>query len=76
METPGLCGITAGAEGMINDSWSYDVYFMQGRNSSAEANENDYIPSRLAESLLLCPPGSSSVRAVSSHWLSPRRSKA
>ncbi len=51
--------IVAGAEGAINDNWSYDVSFLQARNSSTEANQNDYIPSRLAESLLLCPPGSS-----------------
>jgi iron complex outermembrane recepter protein len=52
--------VTAGAEGNINNNWSYDFYFMQARNSSAEANQNDYIPSRLDESLRLCPPGSSS----------------
>jgi iron complex outermembrane recepter protein len=52
--------MVVGTEGMINDNWSYDVSFMQARNSSSEANQNDFIPSRLAESLFLCPPGSSS----------------
>ena len=51
--------MVVGSEGAITDNWSYDVYFLQARNASTEANENDYIPSRLAESLLLCPPGSS-----------------
>ena len=51
--------IVTGAQGAINDNWSYDVSFLQARNASTEANANDYIPSRLAESLLLCPPGSS-----------------
>jgi len=52
--------MVTGAEGDINSNWSYDVSFLQARNSSSEANENDFIPSRLAEALLLCPPGSSS----------------
>lgn len=51
--------VVTGAEGDINDSWKYNISYLQARNASAEANENDFIPSRLAEALLLCPPGSS-----------------
>ncbi len=50
--------IVTGAEGDINNSWAYEVSFLQSRNSSAEANQNDFIPSRLQDALLLCPPGS------------------
>jgi outer membrane receptor protein involved in Fe transport len=52
--------MVVGTEGDINSNWSYDVSFLQARNSSSESNQNDFIPSRLAEALLLCPPGSSS----------------
>jgi outer membrane receptor protein involved in Fe transport len=52
--------IVSGFEGQLNDSWSYDVSFLQARNASTESSRNDYITSRLEDSLLLCPPGSAS----------------
>lgn len=52
--------VVTGIEGDINPNWNYDVSFLYGRNASSEANENDFIPSRLGEGLRLCPPGSAS----------------
>ncbi len=50
--------IVTGVEGDITDNWSYNVSYLHARNASTESNENDFIPSRLGEALLLCPPGS------------------
>ncbi len=50
--------VVTGVRGDLNPSWSYDVSYVHGINSSSEANENDFLPSRLEDALLLCPPGS------------------
>ena len=50
--------ITAGARGDINENWSYDAYWLYGRNSSNEANINDFLTSRLGDAILGCPDGS------------------
>lgn len=50
--------MVGGLEGSLNDAWSYDASVMYGRNSSNEANRNDFITSRLQDALLQCPTGS------------------
>jgi len=60
--------VVTGFEGDINESWTYDVSYLHARNSSSEANQNDFIPSRLAEALLLCPPGSSATCQPYNVW--------
>jgi len=46
-----------GVRGAINPDWDYDVSYMLGRSTSSEANNNDFLTSRLADALLQCPPG-------------------
>jgi len=50
--------VVTGVRGDLNQSWSYDMSYLHAINSSSEANENDFIPSRLDDALLLCPEGS------------------
>lgn len=50
--------VALGAEGDLNQNWMYDASFTYGRNSSNEANVNDFITTRLEDALLQCPPGS------------------
>lgn len=50
--------VVAGAEGELNDNWTYDMSFLYGRNSSNEANINDFLSDRVGDALLQCPPGS------------------
>jgi iron complex outermembrane recepter protein len=46
-----------GVRGAINPDWDYDVSYMMGRSTSSEANNNDFLTSRLGDALLQCPPG-------------------
>ena len=48
----------AGAEGAINDFWSYNASVLYGRNQSTELNVNDFLIDRMEAALLGCPPGS------------------
>ncbi|MFU8820182.1 MAG: TonB-dependent receptor domain-containing protein [Gammaproteobacteria bacterium] len=50
--------IVTGVEGAINQSWDYNVAYLYSRNSSAEANVNDFVTSRIGDALLGCPEGS------------------
>ncbi|MCB0243436.1 MAG: TonB-dependent receptor [Anaerolineae bacterium] len=47
-----------GAEGDINDSWTYNFSILYGRNSSNEESVNDFLTDRVGQALLACPPGS------------------
>jgi len=50
--------LVGGAEGAINDFWSYNFSVVYGRNSSTEININDFLTDRIGPALLGCPPGS------------------
>jgi len=51
--------IVAGANGDLNDDWSYDASFLYGRNDASERGRNDLLTDRLSDALLGCPQGSS-----------------
>ncbi|MEX1237107.1 MAG: TonB-dependent receptor, partial [Pseudomonadales bacterium] len=44
----------AGARGMINDDWDYDISYVFGRSASSEANINDFLVSRIEGAVLAC----------------------
>lgn len=50
--------VVTGFDGDLNESWYYNVSALYGRNSSNEANINDFLPSRVGDALLGCPAGS------------------
>ncbi|MFN4115040.1 MAG: TonB-dependent receptor domain-containing protein, partial [Inhella sp.] len=50
--------VVTGAEGDLVGDWSYKFSFLYGRNSSNEANINDFISSRVKDAMLGCPAGS------------------
>ncbi|HUG99502.1 MAG TPA: TonB-dependent receptor [Gammaproteobacteria bacterium] len=50
--------IVAGVEGDVWDNWGYNISYNYGRNSSNEANRNDFLTVRLEDALLQCPEGS------------------
>jgi len=50
--------IIAGAEGAINDSWSYNASFLYGRNTQTVIGVNDLLTDRIVPALLGCPAGS------------------
>ncbi len=50
--------IVTGAEGSINENWSYNASFLYGRNTNTTVGENDLISTRIAAAALGCPAGS------------------
>lgn len=46
--------LVAGSEGDFGNGWAYNASFMYGSNSSSEANQNDFIPSRIETNVLNC----------------------
>jgi iron complex outermembrane recepter protein len=48
----------AGFEGDLVGGWSYNFSYLYGRNSSNEANINDFLTDRLDQALRGCPAGS------------------
>jgi iron complex outermembrane recepter protein len=50
--------LVAGTEGDLTDNWYYNTSFLYGRNSSNEANINDFLINRLDDALRGCPDGS------------------
>ena len=49
--------IVTGAEGSINENWSYNASFVYGRNTQTIIGENDLLRDRVAEAILGCPSG-------------------
>jgi iron complex outermembrane recepter protein len=50
--------LVAGVEGDLTDNWYYNTSYLYGRNSSSEANINDFLISRVDDAIRGCPPGS------------------
>jgi iron complex outermembrane recepter protein len=60
--------IVTGIDGDITDNWAYQASYLYGRNSSNEANVNDFLADRVGEALLGCPPGSFSGCVLYNVW--------
>jgi len=50
--------LVGGAEGAINDFWTYNLSVVYARNSMTEISSNDFLSDRVGLALLGCPPGS------------------
>ena len=50
--------VVAGAEGAINDNWSYNTYFLYGQTNSDTKGINDFLSDRIVAAILGCPAGS------------------
>ena len=50
--------VVFGAEGAINDSWSYNASFLYGRLASDTQGFNDLLSDRIAQAINGCPTGS------------------
>ncbi|RJU11915.1 TonB-dependent receptor [Xanthomonas campestris] len=49
--------ITTGAQGDIDDNWSYDASFTYNRSTTKSENINDFVTTRVRDALLGCQPG-------------------
>lgn len=50
--------VVAGAQGAINDTWSYDAYFLYGQTNSNSMGFNDFLSDRIVSAIRGCPEGS------------------
>ncbi|MEZ0472336.1 TonB-dependent receptor domain-containing protein [Luteimonas salinilitoris] len=48
--------VMAGAEGDINDNWSYNASYLIGHNSTDTQGFNDLLSDRIVDALVGCPP--------------------
>jgi outer membrane receptor protein involved in Fe transport len=60
--------VVAGAEGSINDNWSYNASFLYGHVSNSSVGINDFLTDRIAQALLGCPAGSFSGCVLYNVW--------
>jgi len=47
-----------GANGDLNENWSYDASFLYARGDTTERGRNDFLKDRISDAILGCQPGS------------------
>ncbi|HVR81114.1 MAG TPA: TonB-dependent receptor [Luteimonas sp.] len=50
--------VVAGAEGAIDDNWSYNAYFVYGQTKNDVIGSNDFLSTRIVDAILGCQAGS------------------